>query len=166
RKVERGEYDAVILAKAGLDRLGWSERITETLSPETFLPAVGQGAIAVECRLKDAEVTEMLAGFDDAETRTAIIAERALLAALLGGCQVPLGAWARMERSELVLEACVCSLDGLQYVKQRATSTPAQAAGLGQHMANLLLEAGARNILEEVSCQGSQLQSIIHQGKD
>ena len=88
--MERGEYDAVILAKAGLDRLGWSERITETFSPQVFLPAVGQGAITVECRLKDTEVTEMLAGLDDAETRTAIIAERALLAALLGGCQVPL----------------------------------------------------------------------------
>ena len=155
RKVERGEYDAVILAKAGLDRLGWSERITETFSPQVFLPAVGQGAIAVECRLKDTEVTEMLAGLDDAETRTAIIAERALLAALLGGCQVPLGAWARIERGALVLEACVCSLDGLQYVKQRATATPAQAAELGEYMANLLMEAGAQSILEEVSRSAS-----------
>ena len=153
RKVESGEYDAVMLAKAGLDRLGWSERITETLPPESFLPAVGQGAIAVECRLKDTEATEILARLDHAETRPAIIAERALLAALLGGCQVPLGAWARIERGELVLEACVCSLDGLQYVKQRATSTPEQAADLGAHMANLLMEAGAQSILEEVSHQ-------------
>jgi hydroxymethylbilane synthase len=153
RKVESGEYEAVMLAKAGLDRLGWSGRITETLSPEVFLPAVGQGAIAVECRLKDTEAAELLAGLDDAESRTAIIAERALLSALHGGCQVPLGAWARIERGELVMEACVCSVDGVQYVKQRATSAPEQAAELGGQMANLLMESGAQSILEEVSRQ-------------
>ena len=153
RKVESGEYEAVMLAKAGLDRLGWSGRITETLNPEVFLPAVGQGAIGVECRLKDTEAADIVAGLDDAETRTAIIAERSLLGALQGGCQVPLGAWARIERGELVLEACVCSVDGLQYVKQRATSAPDKAAELGGHMATLLIEAGAQGILEEVSRQ-------------
>jgi hydroxymethylbilane synthase len=151
RKVESGEYEAVMLAKAGLDRLGWSGRITETLSPEVFLPAVGQGAIAVECRSKDTGAAEVVAGLDDAESRTAIIAERSLLAALHGGCQVPLGAWARLERGELVMEACVCSVDGVQYIKQRATSTPEQAAELGGHMATLLMEAGAESILREVS---------------
>jgi hydroxymethylbilane synthase len=151
RKVESGEYEAVMLAKAGLDRLGCSGRITETLSPEVFLPAVGQGAIAVECRLKDTEAAEVVAGLDDAESRTAIIAERSLLAALHGGCQVPLGAWARLERGELLMEACVCSVDGVQYIKQRATSSPEQAAELGGRMATLLIEAGAQSILEEVS---------------
>jgi len=153
RKVESGEYDAILLAKAGLDRLGVSQRIAEVLSPEVCMPAVGQGAIAVECRLKDTETADILAPLDDAETRTAIIAERALLAALQGGCQVPLGAWARIERDELVLEACVCSVDGVQYVKQRATAPPDQAAALGEHMARLLIEAGAQSILEEVSRQ-------------
>jgi hydroxymethylbilane synthase len=153
RKVESGEYDAILLAKAGLDRLGWSQRITETLAPEICMPAVGQGAIAVEARLNDTESADALVKLDDAETRTAIICERALLAALQGGCQVPLGAWARIERGELVLEACVCSVDGVQYVKQRATAPSDQAAQLGQHMASLLLEAGAQNILEEVSRQ-------------
>jgi hydroxymethylbilane synthase len=153
RKVESGEYEAVMLAKAGLDRLGWGGRITETLSPEVFLPAVGQGAIGVECRLKDTEAADVVTVLDDAETRTAIIAERSLLSAIQGGCQVPLGAWARIERGELVLEACVCSIDGLQYIKQRATSTPEQAAELGWHMATLLMEAGAQSILEEVSRQ-------------
>jgi hydroxymethylbilane synthase len=151
RKVESGEYEAVMLAKAGLDRLGLSGRITETLSPEVFLPAVGQGAIAVECRLNDTGAAEVVAGLDDAESRTAIIAERSLLAALHGGCQVPLGAWARLERGELVMEACVCSVDGVQYIKQRATSTPEHAAELGGHMATLLMEAGAESILREVS---------------
>jgi hydroxymethylbilane synthase len=151
RKVESGEYEAILLAKAGLDRLGLSQRISEILSPEVCMPAVGQGAIAAECRLKDAETADVLAPLDDAETRTAIIAERALLAALQGGCQVPLGAWARIERCELVLEACVCSVDGVQYVKQRVTAPPEQAAALGEHMARLLIEAGAQSILEEVS---------------
>ena len=153
RKVESGEYDAILLAKAGLDRLGVSQRISEILSPDVCMPAVGQGAIAVECRLKDTETADILAPLDDAETRTAIIAERALLAALQGGCQVPLGAWARIERGELVLEACVSSVDGVQYVKQRATAPPDQAAALGEHMARLLIEAGAQSILEEVSRQ-------------
>ncbi len=153
RKVESGEYEAVVVAKAGLDRLGLSKRISEVLSPEVCLPAVGQGAIAVECRLKDTEAADLLAPLDDAETRTAILAERALLAALQGGCQVPLGAWARTERGELLLDACVCSVDGAQYVKQRATAPPEQAAQLGEHMARLLIEAGAQSILEEVSRQ-------------
>jgi len=117
------------------------------------MPAVGQGAIAVETRLKDTEAADLLAKLDDAETRTAIIAERAMLGALHGGCQVPIGGWARIERGELVLEACVCSVDGVQYVKQRAAAPPEQAAQLGEHMARLLIEAGAQSILEEVGRQ-------------
>jgi hydroxymethylbilane synthase len=153
RKVETGEYDAVILAKAGLDRLGWSHRISETLSPDICMPAVGQGALGVECRASDADTSAALEKFDDAETRSAIIAERTLLSALEGGCQVPLGAWARIERGELILDACVCSPDGLQYVKHRATAPPEEARALGQRMAQLLIDAGAKTILEEVSRQ-------------
>jgi len=150
RKVESGEYDAIVLSKAGLDRLGWGQKITEALSPEISLPAVGQGAIAIEARVNDTEAADILGKLDDAETRTAVIAERALLAALQGGCQVPLGAWARIERGELVMDAVVCSVDGVQYVRQRATAPPDQAAQLGEHMAKLLIESGARDILEEV----------------
>jgi hydroxymethylbilane synthase len=150
RKVESGEYDAIVLSKAGLDRLGWSQKITEPLSPEISLPAVGQGAIAIESRVKDTEAAEILGKLDDAETRTAIIAERALLSALQGGCQVPLGAWARIERGELVMDAVVCSVDGVQYVRERATAPPDQAAQLGENMARILAEGGARNILQEV----------------
>jgi hydroxymethylbilane synthase len=153
RKAQSGEYDAILLAKAGLDRLGWSDRITETFAPDVFLPAVGQGAIAAECRLSDSEAAEVLGTLDDAESRSAIIAERALLSALQGGCQVPLGAWARNERGEFVLEACVCSVDGSQYVRQRAAATPDQAAALGEHVARLLLECGAQSILEAVRGQ-------------
>lgn len=153
RKVDSGEYEAILLAKAGLDRLGLSQRIAETLSPEVCLPAVGQGAIAVEARLKDAEVASMLGALDDAETRTAIIAERALLAAMQGGCQVPLGAWARMERGELLMEAVVCSVDGVQYIKERATGAAENAAQIGEQLARQLLDAGALEILQAVGRQ-------------
>src|SRR4029077_4110221 len=95
RKVERGEYDAVVLAKAGLDRLGATHRISEILSPEVCLPAVGQGAIGVECRADDTEANDILENLNHPHTAPAIVAERTLLAALQGGCQVPLGAWAR-----------------------------------------------------------------------
>ena len=153
RKVEAGEYDAVMLAKAGLDRLGWAHRISETFSPDICMPAVGQGALGIECRASDEETSDALAKLNDAETRSAIIAERTLLSVLEGGCQVPLGAWARLERDELVLDACVCSIDGLQYVKQRATAPLDQARALGERMAKLLIDAGGQNILEEVSRQ-------------
>ncbi|HKW31972.1 MAG TPA: hydroxymethylbilane synthase [Candidatus Acidoferrum sp.] len=153
RKVESGEYEAVVVSKAGLDRLGLSQRISEVLSPEMCMPAVGQGAIAVECRLKDREAEELLAPLDDAETRAAIIAERALLGALHGGCQVPIGAFARVEHSQLVMDACVCSVDGVHCVNQHAAAAPEQASQLGEHMARLLLEAGAQPILEEVARQ-------------
>lgn len=153
RKVESGEYEAVVVSKAGLDRLGFSQRISEVLSPEVCMPAVGQGAIAVECRLKDREAEELLAPLDDQETRAAVIAERALLGALHGGCQVPMGAFARVEHGQLLMDACVCSVDGVHCVKQHAAATPEQAAQLGEHMARLLVEAGAQPILEEVARQ-------------
>lgn len=151
RKVGSGEYDAIVLSKAGLDRLGWSQKITEPLSTEISLPAIGQGAIAIESRVKDQEAAEILEKLDDPETRTAIIAERALLKTLQGGCQVPLGAWARFERNELIMEAVVCSVDGVQYVRKKATAPADQAAQLGEHMARELLEGGARSILDEVN---------------
>ncbi|HXX99760.1 MAG TPA: hydroxymethylbilane synthase [Candidatus Limnocylindrales bacterium] len=151
RKVGSGEYDAIVLSKAGLDRLGWGQKITEPLSTEISLPAVGQGAIAIESRTRDQEAAEILEKMDDPETRTAIIAERALLKTLQGGCQVPLGAWARFERGELIMEAVVCSVDGAQYVRKKATAPADQAAQLGDHMARELIEGGARSILDEVN---------------
>jgi hydroxymethylbilane synthase len=153
RKVGDGEYDAIVLAKAGLDRLGLSQRISETFAPEVFMPAVGQGAIAAETRLGDNETGDLLSKLDDTETRAAIITERALLAALQGGCQVPIGAWARIERGEMVLEACVTSVDGQQHVRQRLTGAPDQGPQLGEQMARLLIETGAQEILEEVGRQ-------------
>jgi len=150
RKVESGEYEAIVLAKAGLDRLGMSGRITEVLSPDVCMPAVGQGAIAVQARLKDQELGDALAALDHQETRQAIVAERALLGALQGGCQVPLGAWARFERGQLVMDAVVCSPDGTEYVRQRATGATDQPRELAQQLAQQLVDAGAGAILQEV----------------
>jgi hydroxymethylbilane synthase len=150
RKVESGEYDAILLAKAGLDRLGWSNRISEILPAEVCMPAVGQGALGVQARLQDTKIADALASLDDYETRQSIVAERALLGALEGGCQVPLGAWARFERGELAIDAVVCSPDGAQHVRQRATGPPEHARELGQRVAQLLNDSGAREILEEV----------------
>jgi hydroxymethylbilane synthase len=150
RKVASGEYEAIVLAKAGLDRLGLSGRISEVLSPDICMPAVGQGAIAVQARLKDQELSDALAPLDDNETRQSIVAERALLGALQGGCQVPLGAWARFERGQLVMDAVVCSPDGAEYVRQRASGPTDQPRQVGQQLAQQLINAGAGAILEEV----------------
>ena len=153
RKVASGEYDAILLAKAGLDRLGLSARIAEILAPEIVMPAVGQGAIGVQARVRDEEMAEAISKLDDFETRQSIIAERALLGALWGGCQVPLGAWARIERGELVMDAVVCSPEGEKRIRQRSSAAPEQARELGQQVAQLLWNAGAGEILEQVSRQ-------------
>ncbi|MGH9594081.1 MAG: hydroxymethylbilane synthase, partial [Bryobacteraceae bacterium] len=112
RKLDAGEFDAIVLAKAGLDRLGLSARISQTLSPEVCLSAVGQGALGIECRAKSGELAAILSRLDHAETRAGVQAERALLRELEGGCQVPLGAWGRLEGQRLRLDACIAAPDG------------------------------------------------------
>lgn len=153
-KLERGEYDAIVVAKAGLDRLGLAERITEVLPCEVLLPAVGQGALGIETRSADGELGRLLAPLDDLETRAAVRAERALLAELEGGCQVPVGAWARRENGRLVMDACVASLDpgggGPGFVRLSAycaTGASEEPEELGRALAGRLLEAGADRML-------------------
>jgi len=148
RKLEQGQYDAIVLAKAGLDRLGWSNRISEVIPPEISLPAVGQGAIGVESRASDQEVAQILAALDHSETRAGVLAERALLAELQGGCQVPLGAWGRLEDGQLVLDACVLSADGVECLRERAQGTAVDAERLGRDLARRMLDAGAGRILK------------------
>jgi hydroxymethylbilane synthase len=147
RKLEEGLCDAIVVAKAGLDRLGASAKITEIFGAEAMLPAVGQGALGIEARAEDAELLRALAGLDDAMTRAGVTAERSLLAELEGGCQVPLGAWGRAEGGELVLEACVLSLDGGDSLRQRASGSPQGAEKLGRELGRKLIEAGADRIL-------------------
>lgn len=147
RKLDEGMYDAIVLAKAGLDRLGWSNRITEVLSTEISLPAVGQGALGIECRAGEREVAALLGRLDDPETRSGVTAERALLAELEGGCQVPLGALGRIENGRLVLEARVLAADGSQHISDRIAGSPGEAEKLGRELGRRMLENGADRIL-------------------
>lgn len=146
-KLDRGDLDAIVVAKAGVDRLGLSARITQILSPETMLSAVGQGALAIETRSGAASALEVFAALDDANTRVAITAERALLAGLEGGCQVPLGAWARIQSGKLTMDARVLSADGTDCIHRREESAPADAEGLGRRLAREMLDAGAARLL-------------------
>jgi hydroxymethylbilane synthase len=153
QKLERGDYDAIVLAKAGMDRLSWSARISEVLQPEVCLPAVGQGALGIEARTYlDPAIAAAIAKLDDLPTRTAVTAERALLRELEGGCQVPLGAWARFENGNLVMDACVASVDGKDYVRKRGVSETSVAVSdvesFGRGIARELIAAGAGRILQ------------------
>jgi hydroxymethylbilane synthase len=147
RKLDAGEIDAIVLARAGLDRLGLSGRTTQILPPDVMLSAVGQGALAIEARESDVRTREILARFDHADTRAAVNAERALLAELEGGCQVPLGAWARIENSRMLLDARVLSADGAESIHRQASGLPQESEQLGRNLARELLEAGADRLL-------------------
>jgi hydroxymethylbilane synthase len=146
-KLEAGEFDAIVLAKAGIDRLGQGAAISEVIAPEIILPAVGQGALGIECRKADPEVFGLLQKLDDYRTRAAVTAERALLAELEGGCQVPLGAWGRIENGELVVEAAVLSADGAECLRRKLAGAVAEAPQVGRHLALELIDAGADRIL-------------------
>jgi hydroxymethylbilane synthase len=146
-KLDRAECDAIVLAKAGLDRLGWTSRVTEVLSAEIILPAVGQGALAIEVRDSDAELTALLSRLDHPATRAAVIAERELLREVEGGCQIPLGAWARIENGELVLDACIVSLDGADYIRRYVTGKAEYPEALGRRVARELIDGGGARIL-------------------
>ena len=147
KKVAAGEYDAIVLATAGMNRLGASDKITQILPPEIMLPAVGQGALGIEARVDDRETLRLVAALDDPESHEAVTAERALLRELEGGCQVPLGAWARRENGELRLEACVFSADGKEFVRKDLCGRPEEAEKLGVRLGQILIEAGADRIL-------------------
>jgi hydroxymethylbilane synthase len=150
-KVDRGEYDAVVLAKAGLDRLGLSGAISEVLPPEVCLPAAGQGAIGIEMRAPasnlDKEIAIAVAQLNDAATRLAVETERAVLAGLSGGCDVPLGVWAREESGELVLDACVLSVDGTEAVRAHRAGASGDAGDLARGVVATLLDGGADRLL-------------------
>jgi hydroxymethylbilane synthase len=147
RKLDAGEMDAIVVARAGLERLGFASRITETLPPELMLSAVGQGALAIEVRERDSATREMLARLDDADSRAVVTAERALLAELEGGCQVPLGAWARIEEGRMRMDARVLSADGSEAIHRQTEGAPREAEQIGRRLARELLDAGADRLL-------------------
>lgn len=145
RKLDEGQYDAIVLAAAGLRRLGWADRIGELIDPEIMCPAVGQGALAIETRDDGGAAQEIARNLNHAATNAAVTAERALLATLEGGCQVPIGAHATVDGSMIHLRAIVASPDGSRMVRDRASGTDPVA--LGRELGERLLAAGARDIL-------------------
>ena len=153
RKVADGELDAVVLARAGLARLGRLADISEVLDPIQLLPAPGQGALAVECRVDDADLVALLSALDDADSRIAVTAERAVLAGLEAGCTAPVGALGEIAEGErghdeIYLRASVTALDGSDAVRLSATGAITDADGLGRRLAADLMTAGAEHLLD------------------
>lgn len=150
KKLETEGLDAIILAAAGLIRLGWSERITEIISPEILLPAMGQGAVGIETRKNDVDNQILLADLDDEETHYALDAERALVSQLEGGCNVPIGSFATLKGDQITLTGLVASLDGKTMYKKELTDLKTNATALGRKMGNELIEMGADRIMQEI----------------
>jgi len=150
RKLDEGQYDAIVLASAGLRRLGWENRITELLDPDVMCPAVGQGALAVETREDGGAAQGMAARLEHRESRIAVTAERAVLRALGGGCQVPMGALASVDGDRVQLRAIIVSPDGTQIIRRQALGSASEAAGMGGALGEELLANGGRQILEAV----------------
>jgi hydroxymethylbilane synthase len=148
-KVERGDYDAIVLAAAGLRRLGWGDIISEVFRADIVCPAVGQGALAIET-VEDSAGYAACAPLDDPWTRLPVTAERSMLAELGGGCQVPIGAYGTLENTELFLTGAVFSPDGSTMIRYTATGDFLKPAELGRNVAQVLLKRGAGGILEEV----------------
>ncbi len=150
RKMSEGQCDGMILALAGLKRLGFEGEITEVLSTDITLPAVGQGALAIEVREDDEEIREIVSYLDDFSSRVALEAERTLMRELEGGCQIPVGAYGRSENGTFIFEAMVASLDGKRLIRERGESSLEKATDLAREIAQKLLDSGGREILEEI----------------
>jgi hydroxymethylbilane synthase len=150
RKLDEGSYDAIVLASAGLRRLGWEDRITELFNPSVMCPAVGQGALAVETRDDGGDSFQIAKRLEHAATRAAVTAERAVLAALGGGCQAPLGSHAYVDGDTIFIIAVIVSPDGTQLIKQAKQGPVSEAALLGQLLAEQLLDMGGKQILDAV----------------
>ncbi len=150
RKLDEGQFDAIVLAAAGLRRLGWAHRITELLPEEIVCPAVGQGALAIETRDDDGTGARFARQLNHDETRTSIEAERALLATLGGGCQVPIGAYAKIGGGRIFLRGVIAAPDGGRVIKGSREGAVSDAARIGADLAQELLGKGGRAILEAV----------------
>lgn len=150
-KLNESEWEGMVLAVAGLIRLGLSVHVRDRIDPEIMIPAVGQGALGIACKEEKETLQAFLRDVLHHEpTGNATLAERAFLREVGGGCQVPLGAWARLEDDVLVLDACIAALDGSEHYRDRRRSAPADAAETGRELATDLLEAGGEQILEAV----------------
>lgn len=150
RKLDEGQMDAIILAAAGLERLGHADRIREIIPTTVCLPAVGQGALAIECRSDNKEVRDMLAFLNDLPTKQATDAERAFLGLIEGGCQVPIGVHAEVENDNVKIEAVIASLDGSKVLRNNITGPAANAADLGRKLGQKMLAEGGEQILADI----------------
>jgi len=155
KKLDEGQYDAIVLAYAGVKRLGFEERITEHFDPEIILPAVGQGALAIEIREDDSETKELILNLNDKESYFISIAERAFLATLQGGCQVPIGAYSKIAGNEIMLFGVIASLDGKKLVKDKMSGKIEinSCRNLGVSLAKSLLQNDGREILREINLE-------------
>ncbi|WP_109083325.1 hydroxymethylbilane synthase [Aggregatibacter kilianii] len=149
-KLDNGDYDAIILASAGLIRLGLADRIASFIEVEQSLPAAGQGAVGIECRTDDVQVKQLLAPLADAETTCCVLAERAMNNRLQGGCQVPIGGYAVLQQGQLYLRALVGDVDGSQIIRAEGKSAVENADVLGVQIAEQLLAQGADKILQSI----------------
>ena len=149
-KLDNGDYDAIILASAGLIRLGLEDRIASFIEVEQSLPAAGQGAVGIECRTDDVQVKQLLAPLADAETTCCVLAERAMNNHLQGGCQVPIGGYAVLQQGQLYLRALVGNVDGSQIIRAEGKSAVKNADVLGVQIAEQLLAQGADKILQSI----------------
>ena len=150
QKMLDSNWDGMILARAGVERLGLTQYLAHTISMEWVLPAVGQGALGIQCRTDDKDVLDLLAPLNDAETLAAVTAERALLAALGGGCQVPIGAYAKVVGDALELTGVVAGLDGKSVIRGVHTGKARHSEAIGSELARTLLHDGAQEILNAV----------------
>ena len=150
RKLKEDNYNAIILASAGLNRLGWASHITEEISDEVLLPAMGQGALGIETRLDDTMIYDFISTLNHEQTHYAVSAERSLVGRLDGGCQVPIGAYARVEKGLITLKGLVASLDGEIIYKLENVGPVDDAINIGQELGAQLLKMGANKILEKL----------------
>ena len=157
RKLDRGDYDVIVLAAAGMRRLNLAERISAVIPTDVCVPAPGQGVIAIEIRADDARARAAVAAIDDPDAGVALRAERALVAGLGGGCQLPIGGLCRLTHGVLDLMGIVASLDGTQLVRHRQLGPRHTAADLGRDLAEQLLRDGAAEILADARAEGSRL---------
>lgn len=153
-KLDAGEFDALLLAVAGLRRLGLGKRVREVIAPELILPAVGQGVLGIECRQGDERVASLVAMLNDADSAACVSAERAMNQKLGGGCQVPIAGFAELDAEELVLRALVASIDGTRVLRANGRAPRGQGVLLGASVADDLLSQGAGEILAEVYGDG------------
>jgi len=153
-KLDAGEFDALLLAVAGLQRLGLGERVREVIAPELILPAVGQGVLGIECRQGDARAESLIAALNDADSSACVSAERAMNQKLGGGCQVPIAGFAELDGEELALRGLVAGIDGTRVLRAQGRAPRGQGALLGASVAEDLLSQGAGEILAEVYGDG------------